>query len=120
MASAPTTGRQTWPPWVCPARTASYPSRGELVEHPQVRRVGDAEPHVGAGVGRAGDRGEVVVVQVRVVDAGEGERQVAHLDVEPSAVGEVEPSRAAVKPSRRSRHGSFGVWVLRVPSSGSR
>ena len=44
---------------------------GELVEHPQVRRMCHGDPEVGVGVGRTSDGGEVVVLQVRVVDPGE-------------------------------------------------
>ena len=54
--------------------------RGVLVEHPEVRRVRDPQPDVGVRVGRARDVVEPVVAQVRVVDPGEREGQLAHLD----------------------------------------
>ena len=49
------------------------PVGGELVEHPQVRRVRDARAGRRRRVGRPGDVVEPVVAQVRVVDAGERE-----------------------------------------------
>ena len=95
------------------------PVGGELVQHPEVRRVRDAEPHVGVAVGRPGHGREVVVPEVRVVDAGEGEVVLA--DGERSAlVGEVEPAARRRSRRRSSRHGSCGAWVLRLPLSGSR
>ena len=60
---------------------------GELVEHPQVRRVGVGDPDVGAEVRRPGDQVEPVVAQVRVVDTDERERGVADLELV-TAIGE--------------------------------
>ena len=80
VVSAPTPGQADLAAVRVAGQHGVVPVRGELVEHPQVRRVRDAEPHVGVGVGRAGDVVEPVVAEVRVVDPGEGEGQVADLD----------------------------------------
>ena len=64
---------------------------GVLVEHPQVRRVRDTDAQVDVGRCRAGHGVEVVVLQVRVVHAHEGDRGVA--DLEPAGrVGQVGPA----------------------------
>ena len=94
------------------------PVGGELVEHPEVRRVRDASRTSAVGVGRAGDLVEPVVAQVRVVDAGEREGQVADLDRVP-AVGQVEPP-GGVEGVPEVGQGSCGVYECRLPPSGSR
>ena len=63
---------------------------GELVEDAQVRRVRDREPHVDHRVGRAGDARQVVVLEVGVVDADEGEGGAPDLE-RAEAVRQVEP-----------------------------
>ena len=95
------------------------PVGGELVQHPEVRRVRDAEPQVGVRVGRPGDLVEPVVAQVRVVDAGEGDPQPAHLE-RAAGVGEVEPARRGRAPRAGRARAARGVSVCRLPSSGSR
>jgi hypothetical protein len=63
----------------------------ELVEYPQVRRVGDAQPHVGRLVRPAGDVAEPVVRQMRIVDAGECDRRPLDLQAA-ETVREVDPA----------------------------
>ena len=91
------------------------PVGGELVEHPQVGRVRDGQSYVGGRVGRVCDRAQVVVLQVRVVDADEG--QVEPADLQSAAgVGQVEPAvlgegRAQVAPRQLRHVGVAGAVV---------
>ena len=83
------------------------PVGGELVEHPQVRRVRDAEPQVGVGSAGPGDRRRAG----RSRGAGRRRRRTRSAARAPRASragwsGRAQP--ASVKPSRRSRHGSCG------------
>ena len=91
MVSAPTNGHAHLTAVRVSGDDRVVPVGGELVEHPQVRRVRDREPQVGAGVGRTGDLVEPVVAQVRVVHPGERDRGVSHLE-RPARVGQVEPA----------------------------
>ena len=78
----------------------------------------DPQPHVGVRVGRPGDVLELVVLQVRVVDAGEGEPEVAdHEGV--AAVGEVAPARGG-QSGAEVVVGQRGLVMCRLPLSGSR
>ena len=82
------------------------PVGGELVEHPQVRRVRDAEPQVGVRVGRAGDRRRAG----RSRGAGRRRRRTRS-DVPPTSSGRGgwsgRASRRRSKPARRSRPGQL-------------
>ena len=86
---------------------------GVLVEHPEVRRVRHPDPQVDVRRRRPGDRVEVVVPQVRVVDADERERGAAHLEAR-RRCWSGRSSRAPSKAARRSRQGSLGVCTLRL------
>ena len=58
MVSAPTPGQAHLAAVGVPGDDRVVAVGGELVEHPQVRRVGDRQPQVGRAVGRAGDQVE--------------------------------------------------------------
>ena len=77
----------------------------------------DAEPEVGRRIGGAGDARQVVVLQVRVVDAGEGDRGAPTVSDPKPLVRSSQPEE--LKRSLRSGHGSWRPDVWRLPVSGS-
>ena len=118
---APLTGRHTWPPWVWPAKVGvvavarrTGPARAGTARarrRRQARRLGRRRP---------GDRGEVVVLQVRVVHADEARCVVSPTSSRPERVGQVGP--AALVEGRRAgpARAAWPCAMLRLPSSGSR
>ena len=114
VVSAPTPGQADLAAVGVAGEDRVVPVGGELVEHPEVRRVRDAEPQVGVGVGRPGDRSS------QVVSPGAGRRRRRTRSSCPptssrsAPVGQVEPAGVDERaPAGRAR-AAAATWMLRL------